>query len=460
MNQELEQIVVEVNKVVKGKEKVVRKALAAILAGGHVLLEDIPGVGKTTLAMALGRAMELVYKRMQFTPDVLPSDIVGFTMYNSATGEFEYKKGAVFCNLFLADELNRTSSKTQSALLEVMEEAKVTVDGVSYPLPVPFTVIATENPFGSSGTQLLPESQLDRFMICLSMGYPSHDAAIDILKGSVGQGLEQVGSVITSGRLLELRSQVENLYVDDSIHEYIINLTEETRREPLVGLGVSPRGSIALLKMAKAMAVMRGGDYVVPEDVLGVIDDVWKHRIKLNALRESRGHGCVGYDFEDYGKDTCSLMDKRLRLNGKGVIGFLAVFAVLVWMWSFFRSYLLFLVMLLMITYVIISAVSLWLVRDGIRTEIVLPYHRVGKNTDVPVDIRVLHPLRVFGFAIDLTYRFGNLFTGSMEEKKKNCGRLPGKGHHSGFWQTAVMRGGLRYGWKNVRCTISCRCFI
>lgn len=289
MNQELEQIVVEVNKVVKGKEKVVRKALAAILAGGHVLLEDIPGVGKTTLAMALGRAMELVYKRMQFTPDVLPSDIVGFTMYNSATGEFEYKKGAVFCNLFLADELNRTSSKTQSALLEVMEEAKVTVDGVSYPLPVPFTVIATENPFGSSGTQLLPESQLDRFMICLSMGYPSHDAAIDILKGSVGQGLNQVGSVITSGRLLELRSQVENLYVDESIHEYIINLTEETRREPLVGLGVSPRGSIALLKMAKAMAVMRGGDYVVPEDVLGVIDDVWKHRIKLNARARAEG---------------------------------------------------------------------------------------------------------------------------------------------------------------------------
>lgn len=289
MNQELEQIVAEVGKVVKGKDQVIRKALAAILAGGHVLLEDIPGVGKTTLAMALGKTMELSYKRMQFTPDVLPSDIVGFTMYHSATGEFEYKKGAVFCNLFLADELNRTSSKTQSALLEVMEESKVTVDGVSYPLPVPFTVIATENPFGSSGTQLLPESQLDRFLICLSMGYPSHTAAIDILKGSTGQGLDQVGSVITAERLIELRAQTENLYVDDKIHEYIINLTEETRREPQIALGVSPRGSIALLRMARAMAVMRGGDYVIPEDVLGVIDDVWRHRIKLDARARAEG---------------------------------------------------------------------------------------------------------------------------------------------------------------------------
>lgn len=289
MNREMEQIVAEVNQVVKGKNGVIRKALAAILAGGHVLLEDIPGVGKTTLAMALGKAMELSYKRMQFTPDVLPSDIVGFTMYNSATGAFEYKKGAVFCNLFLADELNRTSSKTQSALLEVMEEAKVTVDGVSYPLDPPFTVIATENPFGSSGTQLLPESQLDRFMICLSMGYPSHAAAIDILKGSEGQGLDQVRSVITKDRLIMLRLQTEHLHVDDRIYEYIINLTEEARREQGIALGVSPRGSIALLKMAKAMAMMRGGEYVIPEDVLAVIDDVWKHRIKLNARARAEG---------------------------------------------------------------------------------------------------------------------------------------------------------------------------
>ena len=289
MNTELEQIVTEVGKVIKGKDRVIRKVLAAVLAGGHVLLEDIPGVGKTTLAMALGKAMELEYKRMQFTPDVLPSDIVGFTMYNSGTGEFEYKKGAVFCNLFLADELNRTSSKTQSALLEVMEETKVTVDGVPHPLPVPFTVIATENPFGSSGTQRLPESQLDRFLVSLSMGYPSHEASVDILKNSAGEGLNGVQSVITVERLMELRKQAETLHVEDNIYEYLIRLTEETRQEPRIALGVSPRGGIALLKMSKAMALMRGGEYVIPEDVLAVIDDVWGHRIHLNAKARAEG---------------------------------------------------------------------------------------------------------------------------------------------------------------------------
>ena len=289
MNTELERVVTEVSKVVKGKDRVIRKVLAAVLAGGHVLLEDIPGVGKTTLAMALGKSMELEYKRMQFTPDVLPSDIVGFTMYNSGTGEFEYRQGAVFCNLFLADELNRTSSKTQSALLEVMEETKVTVDGVPHPLPKPFTVIATENPFGSSGTQLLPESQLDRFLICLSMGYPSHEAAVDILKCSAGEGIDQVQSVMTVERLMELRKQAEMLHVEDNIYEYLVKLTETTRQDDRIALGVSPRGGIALLKMAKAMAMMRGGDYVIPEDALSVIDDVWRHRIRLNAKARAEG---------------------------------------------------------------------------------------------------------------------------------------------------------------------------
>lgn len=289
MNTELEQIVTEVNKVVKGKEDVIRKVLAAVLAGGHVLLEDIPGVGKTTLAMALGKSMELEYKRMQFTPDVLPSDIVGFTMYNSGTGEFEYKKGAIFCNLFLADELNRTSSKTQSALLEAMEEGKVTVDGVPHPLPAPFTVIATENPFGSSGTQLLPESQLDRFLICLSMGYPSHEAAVDILKNSTGEGLKQVQSVITTERLAELKVQAETLHVEENIYDYLVRLTEATREDVRIALGVSPRGGIALLKMARSMALMRGGEYVIPEDVLAVIEDVWRHRIHLNAKARAQG---------------------------------------------------------------------------------------------------------------------------------------------------------------------------
>ena len=289
MNTELERVVTEVGKVIKGKDHIIRKVLAAVLAGGHVLLEDIPGVGKTTLAIALGKSMELEYKRMQFTPDVLPSDIVGFTMYNSKTGEFEYKKGAIFCNLFLADELNRTSSKTQSALLEVMEETKVTVDGVPYPLPRPFTVIATENPFGSSGTQLLPESQLDRFLICLSMGYPSHEAAVDILKSSAGEGLDMVQSVMTAKRLTELRKQAETLHAEDGIYEYVVQLVEATRQDARIALGVSPRGGIALLKMAKAMALLRGGEYVIPEDVLSVIEDVWRHRIHLNATARAEG---------------------------------------------------------------------------------------------------------------------------------------------------------------------------
>lgn len=289
MHTELEQVVAEVGKVVKGKDEVIRKVLAAVLAGGHVLLEDIPGVGKTTLAMALGKAMDLEYRRMQFTPDVLPSDIVGFTMYNSGTGGFEYKQGAVFCNLFLADELNRTSSKTQSALLEVMEEGKVTVDGVTHLLPRPFTVIATENPFGSSGTQLLPDSQLDRFLICLNMGYPSHEAALDILKGSSERNLEKVRSVLSAERLLELRAQAETLHVEENIFEYLVRLTEATREDSRIELGVSPRGGIALLKMARAAALLRGGDYVVPEDILWVIEDVWRCRIHLSAKAKAEG---------------------------------------------------------------------------------------------------------------------------------------------------------------------------
>lgn len=298
MNTVLEQIVAEVGKVVKGKDPVIRKVLEAIIAGGHVLLEDIPGVGKTTLAMALGRAMELDYRRMQFTPDVLPSDIVGFTMYNAQTGSFEYKEGAVFCNLFLADELNRTSSKTQSALLEVMEESRVTVDGITHMLPTPFTVIATENPFGASGTQRLPESQLDRFLVCLNMGYPSHEAALEVLKGSVGRSLDRVRSVLSVKRLMELRACADTLHVEDRIYEFILNLTEATRRDARVALGISPRGSIALLKMAKAAALMRGGDYVIPEDVLAVVGDVWAHRIHLNAKARAEGVDVAQFIFE------------------------------------------------------------------------------------------------------------------------------------------------------------------
>ena len=278
-----------VNMVIKGKENVVRKVLAAVIAGGHILMEDIPGVGKTTLATAFARSLSLNYKRVQFTPDVLPSDILGFSMYNSATREFEYRPGSVFCNLFLADEINRTSPKTQSALLEVMEEGTATVDGVTRPLPDPFVVIATENPYGSSGTQLLPESQLDRFMVCLSMGYPDHNDAVQILKGHAANPLSWIQPVMGVEELIELRQFSNNLFVHDEIYEYIVNLVEATRASELFSMGASPRGTIAILKMAKAMAVINGRDFVTVEDVQSVVRDTLGHRVKLGQRARAQG---------------------------------------------------------------------------------------------------------------------------------------------------------------------------
>ena len=289
MSQKLEQVQAEVNKVIKGKEDVVKKVLAAVIAGGHILMEDIPGVGKTTLATTFAKSMSMHYKRVQFTPDVLPSDILGFSMYNSATKEFEYREGAVFTNLFLADEINRTSPKTQSALLEVMEEKTATVDGVTRPLPDPFVVIATENPYGSSGTQMLPESQLDRFMVCLSMGYPSHADAVAILKGNAGKPLSKVQEVISMEEVLALRAMTNDLYVKDEIYEYIVNLVEATRTMEIFSMGASPRGTIALLRMAKAMAVIDGRDYVCAKDVQDVARDVLGHRVKLSACGKAQG---------------------------------------------------------------------------------------------------------------------------------------------------------------------------
>ena len=289
IGQKLEQVQAEVNKVIKGKEHVVKKVLAAVIAGGHILMEDIPGVGKTTLATTFAKSMSMHYKRVQFTPDVLPSDILGFSMYNSATKEFEYREGAVFTNLFLADEINRTSPKTQSALLEVMEEKTATVDGVTRPLPDPFVVIATENPYGSSGTQMLPESQLDRFMICLSMGYPSHADAVAILKGNADKPLTKVQEVISMDELIALRAMTNDLYVRAAIFEYIVNLVEATRTMEIFSMGASPRGTIALLRMAKAMAVIDGRDYVCAKDVQDVARDVLGHRVKLSARGKAQG---------------------------------------------------------------------------------------------------------------------------------------------------------------------------
>lgn len=289
MGNQMDDVKKEIKRAIKGKDMVIDKVLAAMLAGGHILLEDIPGVGKTTLAMSIAKTMSLSYKRVQFTPDVLPSDIVGFSMYNQDTKQFEYRAGAVCCNLFLADEINRTSPKTQSALLEVMEEGNVTVDGVTRPLPSPFTVIATENPLGSSGTQMLPESQLDRFMICISMGYPDHDAAVDILKENASKPVASLQEKISQEEFEQLRKQTNDMFVHDSIYEYIVTLTEETRINPLFSMGASPRGSIALLRMAKAMAVLDNRDYVTPEDIRAVLFDVLGHRVKLSTKARAEG---------------------------------------------------------------------------------------------------------------------------------------------------------------------------
>ncbi len=282
-------VIDEIEKVVKGKRDVITKVYAAILAGGHILLDDIPGVGKTTLAMAFAKTLDMKYNRVQFTPDVLPSDIMGFSMYNAKTGDFEYREGAAFCNLFLADEINRTSPKSQSALLEIMEEKCVTVDAVTRQLPEPFTVIATQNPIGSSGTQMLPESQLDRFMIRLSMGYPSHEAAVQILKGQEFTPINTVRMMVTSDELVELQARAQCLKVHDSIFDYIVTLIEKTRESEYFSMGASPRGANALLRMSRAMALLSGREYVVPEDIASVFAAVLGHRIKLSSRARANG---------------------------------------------------------------------------------------------------------------------------------------------------------------------------
>lgn len=277
------EVIDEVQKAVKGKGEIIQKVMMAFLAGGHVLMEDIPGVGKTTLALAFALAMALKENRMQFTTDVLPSDVVGFSMYNAKTQEFEFKEGAVMCNLFLADEINRTSSKTQSALLESMEEGQVTVDGVTRQLPKPFLVIATQNPAGSAGTQLLPESQLDRFMIKLTMGYPDVASEVAILKERQGENpLDKVQQVVSSDEIIVMQDEVDKVHVDKAIYEYIAMLSAITRRHPMIELGISPRGTLALASMARSHAYISGRKYATPEDVQMVFADVVRHRIILS----------------------------------------------------------------------------------------------------------------------------------------------------------------------------------
>ena len=278
------QVLREVQKVILGKREIVEKVLMAVLAQGHVLLDDVPGVGKTTLAMAFARALGLETRRVQFTPDTMPSDILGFSVYDKQAGAFSYQPGAVMTNLLLADEINRTSSKTQSALLEAMEELQVTVDGVTRPLPKPFIVLATENPVGSAGTQMLPASQLDRFMIQLSMGYPNRASTAALLKDRHHvDPLSACQTVTSPAELEKLIAEVSNIHVADRIYDYIAELVDVTRSNAYVTLGVSPRGALAVTRAAKANAYLEGRDYVIPDDVCAVFPDVCVHRLILNS---------------------------------------------------------------------------------------------------------------------------------------------------------------------------------
>ena len=273
-------VVNEVRRAIVGKDTVICKVLMAILSRGHILLEDNPGVGKTTLALAFSKSMGLSYNRVQFTPEVMPADVVGFSVWDRASGEFSYRPGAVLCNLFLADEINRTSAKTQSALLEAMEEGQVTVDNVTRPLPRPFTVIATQNPVGSAGTQLLPESQLDRFMMRLSIGYPTLDQEVQILKQTEGaRPVDSLRQVATLEDVVQMQQETALVHVDDDIYRYVASLCAATREHPLIRLGASPRAGAALVRACRASAWMAGRDYVIPGDVHLLFYNVLEHRI-------------------------------------------------------------------------------------------------------------------------------------------------------------------------------------
>ena len=285
----VQQILDQVRQVIVGKDEALLWALAAILSGGHILLEDIPGVGKTTMALSFARALDLEYGRIQFTPDVLPSDVTGYSVPDPRGG-VEYRPGGIRCNLFLADELNRATSRTQSALLEAMEEGQVTVDGISHPLPKPFVVIATQNPTGAAGTQLLPDSQVDRFTLRLTLGYPApKDEAAMIKNRQGGNPLAQVRPILTRNHLLNLQAMVAETYLSDSVIAYLVSLCAATRKSEDLSRGASPRASLSMASMAKAIAQLRGRDFVVPGDVKEVFLPTIAHRVQLSPKAESQG---------------------------------------------------------------------------------------------------------------------------------------------------------------------------
>ncbi len=284
-----QRILSQVRSVVVGKDPVLLWVLAAILARGHILLEDIPGVGKTTMALAFSRVLDLQYSRVQFTPDVLPSDVTGYSVLDQNTGRMTYQPGAVLCNLFLADELNRATSRTQAALLEAMEEGQVTVDGVSHPCPKPFVVIATQNPTGAAGTQLLPDSQMDRFMIRLSLGYPSpKDEIAMVLNRQNGNPLQALSPLMTQENLVVLQDTVAQTYLSDTVVSYIVDLITATRRSEDILRGASPRATLSVTAMAKAVARLRGRDFVIPGDVREVFVHTVAHRLLLSPKAEGQ----------------------------------------------------------------------------------------------------------------------------------------------------------------------------
>jgi MoxR-like ATPase len=279
-----------ISSVVLGKPEVVRMCLVALLAGDHVLLEDVPGVGKTLVGKALARSLAGVFCRLQFTPDLLPSDIVGSSLFNTKTSDFEYKEGPIFANVVLADEINRAPPRTQSALLEAMSDCQVSVDGVTYPLPKPFIVIATQNPFEFEGTYALPESQLDRFLLRVSMGYPDRDAERQVLTTHrEGEPVESLQPVVSCQQIVELQKEVRRVGVDDSLYDYLLDIVESTRHCEDLHVGVSTRGALSLYRAAQASALIDSRDFVVPDDIKRLTRSVLSHRVVAKGFMQADG---------------------------------------------------------------------------------------------------------------------------------------------------------------------------
>ena len=286
----VDMISMEMNKVIVGQKHLVEGLMIGMLSNGHILLEGVPGLAKTLAINTLAHIINAKFSRIQFTPDLLPADVVGTMIYSQKREEFVVKKGPIFANFILADEINRAPAKVQSALLEAMQERQVTIGDMTYKLEEPFLVMATQNPKGSAGTQMLPESQLDRFMICMSMGYPDLKSEIEIAKGkSIGQSYESIEGVMTGAQLQAMKETVENIFIHDRIYEYMMALIHATRKNPYIELGVSPRGMVALTKMVRANAFLNERDYVIPADVEDVFYDVTKHRIVLNTKARVTG---------------------------------------------------------------------------------------------------------------------------------------------------------------------------